>query len=469
MTWLTSPQSTELEPKGTKELTPEKMAAYYRAVGGNYDNLFLKTPHSSLSFIYQQLGCFHTLQNTENAFEAPSIPALRPCGFVRWQTIQILLSPDQNFGYLQEALQRYDIPPSGSVTFPKVLPREAFPTSPDKEMVKWHDSVGERMAREATTWRLKASPHQSPFDRPSGLHRVNSNDDHMENSDYFSRSTARPNANRPSRPHRANSQEAAYAQGRRRSVQEDYISPTTRPDPAQSPWPQYQAPRRAPSPRREPSSRHQHSSSRGQSPPQSDSSGSDASSEADSPARPRKTPTWSHTHLFPPHIEVHHARRHSHDATYTQFSTPPARPRDRNQQTTYKHSSPPSSYTPQPRHSNVTGATRGVQFRDSFADRDLNEHRDLSDPGVASKPNAQSSRQKGGPVQGPGAPPISRRWVKSADPLEVNTSVQSDRERDHTRNSARQFGSPARVNTVTGVGGRRYPPSAGSKAPEGWR
>ncbi|OJD16051.1 hypothetical protein AJ78_03764 [Emergomyces pasteurianus Ep9510] len=137
---------SELQPLGTEDLAPANLAAFYRAVGGNYDNIFLHTPHDSLSFIYQSLGCFHTLQPTSDPFKPPSIPALRPHGFVRWQTIQLLLCPDEHIVFLQRAVKKFDIVnPSGGCIFPKVIPRDSFPSKPDPEMVKWHETVSQRL------------------------------------------------------------------------------------------------------------------------------------------------------------------------------------------------------------------------------------------------------------------------------------------------------------------------------------
>ncbi|KAL1982938.1 hypothetical protein VTN96DRAFT_625 [Rasamsonia emersonii] len=151
-----------LEPSsGTTDLTPDKLAAFYREIGGNYDTLFLGTSGPALSFIYQALGCFHTLQPTTNPFEAPSIPALLPVGFVRWQTIQLLLCPDEHARYLQNAVSRWDVPNPNGGTFPKVIPREAFPAAPDEEMVKWHEKVSRRLEKDYQVWHNR---HHSPRD-----------------------------------------------------------------------------------------------------------------------------------------------------------------------------------------------------------------------------------------------------------------------------------------------------------------
>lgn len=154
---------------GTPELIPEKLAAFYREAGGNYDTLFLETKGPSLSFIYKSLGCFHTLQPTSNPFEPPSIPALLPLGFVRWQTIQILLCPDEHARYLQNAVRQWDIPNGDGGYFPKEIPRDSFPAVPDPDMVEWHEQVGKQLEQE---YQSRHTPR--PFAGDSRRHRTDS-------------------------------------------------------------------------------------------------------------------------------------------------------------------------------------------------------------------------------------------------------------------------------------------------------
>ncbi|KAI9796201.1 MAG: hypothetical protein M1833_006452 [Piccolia ochrophora] len=178
-----------LEPKNTDCLTPEKLAAFYRAVGGDYDALFLQSPHSTLSFIYQSLGCAHSLQPSSDEFAPPSIPALLPRGFVRWQTIQLLLEPEEHVPYLQEACRKFDILNPTGTLFPKDLPKEAFPLVADEEMIQWHNGVFESLERQAQAEQVASqepcSTAPGPSDyfadyetfRTSGHHR-------RRNSDY---------------------------------------------------------------------------------------------------------------------------------------------------------------------------------------------------------------------------------------------------------------------------------------------
>ena len=198
-------------------ITPERVAAFYRAVGGNYDTLFLSTPNSSLSFIYQSLGCFHTLQPSSNAFEPPCIPTLLPHGFVRWQTIQLLLCPDEHSGFLREAVKHFDVVnPSTGRVFPKDIPRNVFPAEPDDEMVKWHDTVGKRLEQEYEASQARKAAQQQPREPelpPKGADpaRPTPSSEKTPTHDYFSHHHQHPNASKTTRPtssSRGNSHEA---------------------------------------------------------------------------------------------------------------------------------------------------------------------------------------------------------------------------------------------------------------------
>ncbi|KAF2006437.1 hypothetical protein P154DRAFT_422907, partial [Amniculicola lignicola CBS 123094] len=134
------------------DITPAQMAAFYRAVGGNFDVLFLETPPSSISFIYRSLGAFHSLQPApeDDGYSAPTVPALKRRGFVTWQTIQLLLGPEQHVPFLQNAVAQFDIiDPETKAVFPKVLPKECFPDTPDDAMETWYQGVANRLKREA--------------------------------------------------------------------------------------------------------------------------------------------------------------------------------------------------------------------------------------------------------------------------------------------------------------------------------
>ncbi|EOD48497.1 hypothetical protein GTA08_BOTSDO11874 [Neofusicoccum parvum] len=133
------------------DITPAQLAGFYRAVGGDYDVLFIDTPAPSVAFIYKSLGCLHSLQPAPDSdgYSIPTVPALKRKGFVTWQTIQLLLGPDEHVPFLQGAVEQFDIvdPGTGKV-FPKLLPKEAFPEKPDEDMLRWYESVSNRLRQE---------------------------------------------------------------------------------------------------------------------------------------------------------------------------------------------------------------------------------------------------------------------------------------------------------------------------------
>ncbi|KAF7190423.1 hypothetical protein HII31_08137 [Pseudocercospora fuligena] len=142
------------ETSDNPDLTPNQLAHFYRDLHGNYDQLFLGTPSESIAFIYKSLGCLHSLQplhhTHQTAFTDPTVPALKTEGWIMWQTIQVLLGPDEHSSFLREAVRKWDVKDhdTGEV-FPKILPRECFPLEPDKHMVAWYEGVSERLRREA--------------------------------------------------------------------------------------------------------------------------------------------------------------------------------------------------------------------------------------------------------------------------------------------------------------------------------
>ena len=186
-------QSKNVAPWDIRYLSPTKLATFYRLVGGNYDILFLNTPHPSLAFIYRSLGCFYSLQPSNDPFESPSTPALTPQGFVRWQTVQILLGPEEHVPFLQEAVKRFEIKsPSDGRLFPRSLPCAALPRRADPEMTQWHEAVSDRLriAAEAENGRrssTRADDVESLTDSSVDSQSV------VDAADYFQpRSSARP-------------------------------------------------------------------------------------------------------------------------------------------------------------------------------------------------------------------------------------------------------------------------------------
>ena len=140
-----------MAPRDVQVLTPAKLATFYQLVGGNYDPLFLVSPPASIALIYRSLGCFHSLQPDKDPFAAPSTPALTPQGFVRWQTVQLLLGPELHVPYLQEAVKRFSlVNPGEGGPFPKTLPAACLPSVADADMCRWHKSMGERLQQTST-------------------------------------------------------------------------------------------------------------------------------------------------------------------------------------------------------------------------------------------------------------------------------------------------------------------------------
>lgn len=149
-------------------LDPKKLAAFYHAVGGDYDALFLKAPNESISYIWRALGVQHILQQPpEKYFVEPSIPALTFQGFVKWESIQILLEPQEHVPFIQFAVRNWGLKhPTTGELFPTNLPKECFPSKCDPDIDKWHKSCAERLRREAVT----PEPPQPPPGRDPRVH-----------------------------------------------------------------------------------------------------------------------------------------------------------------------------------------------------------------------------------------------------------------------------------------------------------
>ncbi|PYH86881.1 hypothetical protein BO82DRAFT_53177 [Aspergillus uvarum CBS 121591] len=308
----------------TADLTPERLASFYRKVGGNYDVLFLQTKPSALSFIYQRLGCFHSIQPTNDAYKPPAIPALQPNGFVRWQTIQLLLDPDEHCRYLQNAVELWDIENPSGGTFPKTIPRGAFPKSPDPEMVEWHETVSRRFEMDYVKKNiLRASPPSfGTYHSQFSNHQKDEAPSPKEKKTFPSRrkTTAQrahvtPEEPAPSSRHqRRRSGEVPSSSTRR--VQSTYFSPPPPPPEFASPSP------RAPSPpmwaKSSPKAQGRERGptfSRPVSPTTVPGHNpSDASSEDSIAAAQEAANRYNSRHLRPSHSHSSHARRHSHEA-----------------------------------------------------------------------------------------------------------------------------------------------------------
>ncbi|KAF8463164.1 hypothetical protein BDZ91DRAFT_317773 [Kalaharituber pfeilii] len=166
-----------IQPRQVRYLTPEKLAAFYKEVGGDLDSFFLNSDPLQISDVYTTLGCVHSLlPNPEDDYSPPRIPALHPRGFERWQTIQLLLEPDEHAPYIQEAVRKFElIDPQTGQGFREYgeLPRTAFPKEPDEATWKWHENVflkrlkdNEEREKAAAEEKVKNTP--SDFKAPGG-------------------------------------------------------------------------------------------------------------------------------------------------------------------------------------------------------------------------------------------------------------------------------------------------------------
>lgn len=114
--------------------------------------LFVGTPHSSISYMWQVTGCQHSLQPTGDDFEAPSIPALTYRGFSRWESLEILLGPEEHVPFLQYAVQNWNLKhPETGEAFPTDLPANCFPAQADQEVDRWHKAVAAELRTAAAS------------------------------------------------------------------------------------------------------------------------------------------------------------------------------------------------------------------------------------------------------------------------------------------------------------------------------
>ncbi|KIW69130.1 hypothetical protein PV04_05023 [Phialophora macrospora] len=480
-----------LEPGPNNELTPSRLAAFYRAVGGNYDSLFLKSSDHALSFMFQTLGCYHSLQPTPSPFETPRVPCLTPIGFARWQTIQLLLCPEENVGFVQKAVQLWNVPTPNGGTYPTYIPNEMFPDRPDEDMERWYKMVtGKLNQQNYNLRRIKNSPYQSPRPEP-----------YDPREGYFSGAQV----GRPARPSRSSSRDddQLAAMYRRRSSVPDFPSPSgdrgSHWDPrsqqearkARSHSAQRSSPK-PPSRQRSstttgPPGHHNHSSgspssrrhetaapeSYGRRPPSGynvayrspartpstvdEDTGSEGSSEAsqvgrhhrrsDEDRKSRRSSLWPPSFMRPSH-----KRRHSSDAGYRSPG-----PRSRPTQPLRPEYYPPPAIksAPKPQAPPYRGPGAAPPWRDPNWD------------------NETSASTPGTPLQAqmdPRSPSIRYPDQQSFEPLTRESSSGSDhrhRSSDWERGNAqrRQAQPPPRIATVTGVSGRKYPTPSDTMSP----
>ncbi|KAI1338330.1 hypothetical protein F5Y15DRAFT_125562 [Xylariaceae sp. FL0016] len=190
-------------------LDTKKLSAFYHAVGGDYDSLFVNAPGKSISYIWTALGVRHILaQPANDDFTEPSVPALTLAGFVRWQSLQILLGPEEHVPYMQYAVRNWALrhPDTGKL-FPLDLPATAFPAQCDEQIDKWHRECAYRLRNQATP------RDEQPPRRPSSDSRMHAGYAHVHSpaadaiprsrpaSDYFTRERSVPYTHVPGARH----------------------------------------------------------------------------------------------------------------------------------------------------------------------------------------------------------------------------------------------------------------------------
>ncbi|KIV96870.1 hypothetical protein PV10_00684 [Exophiala mesophila] len=472
---------SKLEPGTDGELSPQRLANFYRIAGCNLDSVFLDLSHATLSFMYATLGCFHSLQPSPSPFKPPQIPCLTPAGFSRWITIQIMLVPETHVGLLQQAVRIWDVPGPNGTVFPKYIPQDVFPNKPDEEMEQWYNSTTEKLKQGPQQRRIKNSPYQSPHldpqdrrdgyfssslaGRPSRLSRSSSRDDKDQMAALYRRRSSVPDvpsphgdrgsrwdgrtqealnksrshsAQRPTFPpsrHRSHTTTGSPTQSRYSTnpPPKSHSSRRHHAEPSGRPFSDYNGPHRSPA--RTPST-------------VDENTGSEASSENSQLNRRSRRPDEGRksrrSSLWPPSFLRSHKRRHSSDAGYRGSSRydPPLRPEyyalrpiESSNQPGYRGSGPP-------------------HFREPTWDSDPAR----SNPGTLNQvhsyvdPRSASTRYQEQPDF------YSLRRESSSGSGTENRHRASDMERNAHR---RPGATPSRVTTVSGVHGRKYPDALG--------
>ncbi|KAI1841394.1 hypothetical protein JX265_007459 [Neoarthrinium moseri] len=316
---------TEIGDKSRRIIDRTKLAAFYKAVGGDYDSLFVNAPDKSISYIWQALGVQHTLQPSGDDFAEPSVPALTLKGFIRWESIQILLEPDEHVAFVQYAVRNWALrhPDTGEL-FPADLPRDSFPAVCDPLIDDWHKRCAMKLRDAAPV--LEKPEHTAAPDPRVHVHfthvRPNGPSRHGPAMDYFERrrpdipflhipkhaATGNPqgHGHSPYR-HRGSGSSSPDERERRRRSFSDF------PSPAQDQWRTSAHPGpRPPGPER------RHSQPRHVSSPSSGSDSDAAVSPRSRDHRPMRPPTAS-VRVFPPDVPTGaSAGRPSHRAELRQ-------------------------------------------------------------------------------------------------------------------------------------------------------
>ena len=457
----------------------------------------MKIEHGGLSYMYKTFGCFQSLEQSGSPFDLPTIPALKPGGFVRWETLQLLLYPELHASILTEAVKKYDIYMPDGTKFPKSIPREVFPDKPDPEMQHWHEMVTGKLTEDQRRMRITDAPFLSPRNAPRDSvfghrprpSRGNSQDQSarrayekdrrrssvpdlpspfpggLDASTHWTSDASTPHvgirspatgSHRPSSTHRtpdpyqrhpSSNRTANGSAQRRSSPNAPYAHPYFPPPPKQEYKPIHKSRKSGGSGhhrRRSPSTIDEFSSS-----------GSEGSSEASVSGRPsanskhnresRHDNTNSST-LWPPLQAIrNHIRRHSHDATSIS--------KDKDERLSRPNSSrrvEPSSTRPHTSHKHASIAPHlpqrngnaNVRFKQDMFDRYADDFQSAPESAAADHFGARQQR------------PEFRYWDSKGNNISRDTSSNSLA--DQGQRHSRKAGMPTRIHTVTGVGGRKY-------------
>lgn len=495
-----------LEPASTSpDLSPGQLANFYRSCGGDCDELFKNTGEHGLSWIYRTFGCYHSLQPTSNAFEAPSIPCLTEDGYVRWQTLQLLLCPDEHLGFIQKAVELYDVPRRGGEgSFPKTIPTECFPLKPDPEMEKWYKLVESQLNQDHMR-RIKFSPYASPnpdtgaspggyFARapPSrrpiyGQSRDSLSEEELARREAVRRRSSVPNVISPGGTPMMERQAAMKARSRsavRPASQGGHVrqrSSTGTPihypaAPIMSRPTDSSIPVEHSNRKRDP--RHNRNISSGSRPDSAD----DASSEDSYRSRKHKSSEEEDTKrlsrwgssLVPSFFLSKHQRRHSSDGRVPTLNNSKRSPRRGESIRKYKAEVPADSrgrYVDQP----AERSSSGVRFNDTS---NRGDHHPRPDEAAHARPPSSYRYSEPHPNAFP-SPPVNSNTnsnapkanipnVKQIPPTPPNgysVPPQNYFAANSSHLNAKE-GLPLRVATVSGVNGRRYAPSGTQSAVE---
>ncbi|KAJ2893247.1 hypothetical protein MKZ38_008861 [Zalerion maritima] len=159
-----------------RHITPQKLGVFYEPFPTtDIDRFLLEAPSKDLSNMWAVMGYEHYIIQPNNDVHArPSVPALTLAGFVKWQSMQLLVDPAENVPVLQKAVKEYGLRnPDTGEPFPTELPRSCLPAEPDPKTCQWEDRCGDELRKQsrrpsyADTYGAQSKtypphPHMSP-------------------------------------------------------------------------------------------------------------------------------------------------------------------------------------------------------------------------------------------------------------------------------------------------------------------